>query len=329
MIAETMKAYQITGVNTGQVNDVPVPELKDDQSILIKNEAAIICNMTDSHIFEGIHEPNGPNGWDMPVPFTLGHESSGIVVKKGANVTDVEIGDRVALAGFFESGSFAEYTMANMGYIKMPVNMNPVEGALLEMLSAVYQIIETVFVIGNSVVILGCGAAGSYALKLAKAGGATKIIVSEPVAGKRAYALSQGADFVIDPNAEDVAAKVKEYTNGEMVDVCLEMSGFPDALGVMTSLIKRQGKVGMFGVCPNPTPINMYDLHMNWSAIFSAGYHRGYTRHALEKALSLVAAGVVDINDMITHEIKLEDLTDSLKTILKGEENIRKMVVKF
>lgn len=329
MIPATMKAYQITGKDAGQVNEIPVPDLFDENSVLIKNEASIICNMTDTHIFEGVHEPNGPSGWDMPSPFTLGHESAGIIVKKGANVKDVEIGDRVALAGFFATGSFAEYTVANDQFIKMPENMNAVEGALLEMLSAVYQVIETVFVIGNSVVILGCGGAGSYALKLAKAGGATQIIVSEPNAGKRAFALSQGADYVIDPDTEDVAAKVKEYTNGEMVDVCLEMSGYPDALGVMTSLIRRQGKIGMFGVCPNPTPINMYDLHMNWAAIFSAGYYRGYTRHAIEKALSLVANKVVDINDMITHEIKLEDLTESLKMIQERKENIRKIVVKF
>ena len=107
MIPKTMKAYQITGVETGQVNEIPVPELKNEDSILVKNEASIICSMTDLHIFEGVHEPNGPSGWDMPMPFTLGHENCGIVVKKGKNVTDVEVGDRVAMAGFFGSGAFA------------------------------------------------------------------------------------------------------------------------------------------------------------------------------------------------------------------------------
>ncbi len=324
-----MKAYQITGVETGQVNEVPVPELADENSILIKNEASIICNMTDTHIFEGVHEPNGPNGWATELPYTLGHENCGIVVKKGANVTDVEVGDRVALAGFFATGSFAEYTMASDQYIKMPESMNPAEGALLEMLSAVYQVIETTIVIGNTVVILGCGGAGSYALKLCKAAGCTQIIVSEPNAGKREYALSQGADYVIDPATEDVVEKVKEYTNGKMTDVCLEMSGYPEAQAVMTSLVKRQGKVGMFGVCPKPTIVNTYDLHMNWSAIFSAGYHRGYTTHAIENALALVASGVVEINDLVTHRIKLEDLTDALKMIQEGKENIRKVLVEF
>ena len=329
MIPKKMKAYQITGVETGAVFEINVPELKDDNSILIKNEAACICNMTDSHIFEGLHEPNGPSGWDMPTPFTLGHESSGIVVKVGANVTDVKVGDHVALAGFFESGSFGEYTMANNGYVKMPENMNPTEGALLEMLSAVYQIVESNVVIGNSVVILGAGGAGSYAIKLCKAAGVTNLIVSEPHPGKRAYALSQGANYVIDPTSEDVVAKVKEYTNGKMVDTCLEMSGYPEALAVMTSLVRRQGKVGMFGVCPKPTMINMYDLHMNWANIMSAGYFRGYTTYALDKALEMVANGVVDINDLITHEITIDGINDALKMIQKGQENIRKILVKY
>jgi L-iditol 2-dehydrogenase len=329
MIAETMKAYQISGKEAGEVNEIAVPALPNEDSILIKNEAAIICSMTDLHIFEGIHEPNGPSGWDMPLPFTLGHESCGIVVKKGKNVSDVEIGDRVALAGFFATGSFAEYTVADTQYVKMPPHMNPTEGALLEMLSAVYQIVESNIVIGNTVVLLGCGAAGSYALKLCKAAGCTQIIVSEPHPEKREYALSQGADYVIDPSSEDVAAKIKEYTNGEMMDVCLEMSGYPEALAVMTSLVKRQGKIGMFGVYAKPTLVNLYDLHMNWANIMSAGYHRGYTTHALDKALAVVSAGVVDINDLVTHRIKLEGITDALLKIREGKENIRKVLVEF
>lgn len=329
MIPETMKAYQITGVEAGQVNEIAVPELKNEDSILVKNEAAIICSMTDLHIFEGVHEPNGPSGWDMPIPFTLGHENCGIVVKKGKNVTDVEVGDRVAMAGFFGSGAFAEYTVVDDQYVKMPEHMNPTEGALLEMLSAVYQVIEANIVIGNTVVILGAGAAGSYALKLCKAAGCTQIIVSEPHPEKREYALANGADYVIDPLSEDVIAKVKEYTNGEMVDVCLEMSGYPEAMLIMSSLVRRQGKIGMFGVYAKPTPVNLYDLHMNWSNIMSAGYYRGYTTHALDKAFSVVEAGVIDVNDLVTHRIKLDGISDALLKIREGKECIRKVLVEF
>jgi len=330
-IPATMKAYQINGKNEGFINEIPVPELFDENSIIIKNEAAIICNMTDSHIFEGSHEPNGPSGWDMPLPCTLGHESAGIVVKKGASVTDVEIGDRVALAGFFASGSFAEYTVANDQYLKLPDNVSAVDGALLEMMSCTYQMVETIFTIGDSVVVMGCGGAGSYVVKQVIAGGASQVIVVEPHADKRTYALAQGADYVIDPTTEDVVAKVKEYTNGEMVDDVFEMSGYPESQSLMCSLPKRRGKIGMFGVNPDPAAatINLYDLHMNWSAIYSAGYNRGYTRHALVKALDLVANEVVDLGDMITHGITLEGITDAIHMIHEGKENIRKIVIKF
>jgi 2-desacetyl-2-hydroxyethyl bacteriochlorophyllide A dehydrogenase len=324
-----MQAFQITGVEQGEVREIDVPELKDEKSVLIKNEAAIICNKTDLHIYEGVHEPNGPSGWDMPLPFTLGHESSGIVVKKGSAVNIVDVGDRVSVRGFFESGSFAEYTMASDGFTKMPENMTPVEGALLEMLSAVYMIVESVFTLGESVVVLGAGAAGSYAIKLLKAGGATKIIVSEPHPGKRDYALSAGVNNVIDPTSEDVVAKVKEYTDGKMVDTCIDLAGEPESLAVMTSVIKRGGRVGMFGVCPKPTTVNMYDLHMNWAAIYSAGFKRGYTDYAHEKALEMVAAGVVKIDDLITHRIKMDEIPQAMNMIKEGKESIRKILVEF
>lgn len=328
MIPKTMKAFQITGKERGEVREIPVPELQDD-CILIKNEAATICNMTDIHIYEGVHEPNGPSGWDMPLPFTLGHENSGIVVKAGKNVTDVEVGDRVAVAGFFESGSFAEYTACRAGYIKMPKEMSAVEGTLLEMVSAVYLIVDQVFTLGESVVLLGAGAAGSIALKLVKAGGATKIIVVEPIAGKREYALANGANYVIDPETEDVVAKIKEYTNNKMVDTVIELSGYPKSLAVMNSCVRRGGRIGMFGVCPEPTLVNMYDLHMNWSSIVSAGYKRGYTEYVQHKALELVEAGVIKIDDLITHRIKLEQVEEALNMIQERKENIRKVLIEF
>lgn len=329
MIPKMMKAYQVTGKNQGEVKEIPVPELQDESAILIKNDGAIICNMTDTHIYEGVHEPNGPTGWDMPLPFTLGHESSGIVVKVGKSVADVKVGDRVALAGFFESGSFAEYTAAKAGYIKIPQSFKPEEGALLEMISAVYLIIDQVFTIGESVALLGCGAAGSIALKYVKAGGATKVIVVEPHEEKRKYALENGADFVIDPDTEDVKDKMSEYTNSKMVDSVMEFSGAPKSLAVMTSLVRRSGRIGMFGVCPEPTLVNMYDLHMNWSSIVAAGYKRGYTEYVIDKALEMVESKVFDASKLITHRIKIEDVNNALHMIQEGKENIRKILIEF
>lgn len=327
MIPKTMKAVQITGKEQIEVREIPVPELFDEKSILIKNEAVCICNLTDLHIFEGTHNYNGPEGTTLP--FTLGHEICGKVVKKGSLVTDVEIGDRVSLRGWFCSGGFAEYTVCNVDYMKVPDNMNAEEGALLEMLAAVYLMTEQVLRIGDTVVQLGCGGAGSYFVKLLKAGGATKIIVSEPHPAKREFALKNGATHVIDPTKEDVLARVKEITNGLKCDVAIDAAGVPDTIRIMTSLVRRKGKVGMFGVCPVPTVSDFYQIHENATAVISAGYNHDYTPYAHEKAMDLVSSGVIDLSDMITHRITLDSLPDAIKMIKEGKENIRKIVVNF
>ena len=59
-------------------------------------------------------------------------------------VTDVDIGDRVSVRGWFASGGFAEYVVANVDYLKVPASMSAEDGALLEMGAAVWLMAEQV-----------------------------------------------------------------------------------------------------------------------------------------------------------------------------------------
>jgi len=322
-----MRAVQITGKEQIEVREIPVPGLFDEKSILIKNEAVGVCAQTDLHIFEGTHIPNGARG--TKPPFTLGHEVSGIVVKAGREVTDVQEGDRVSLRGWFCSGGYADYTVANVDYIKIPQSTDAETGALLELLTCTYIMAEQVLRIADTVVILGHGAAGTYFNKLAKAGGASLIIVSEPNPHRRQYALELGADHVIDPNTEDVLERVKEFTNGEKCDTVIEAAGFPGSIAVMPTLVRRRGRIGMFGVCTTPTISNFYQIHENATAVFSAGYHLDYTEVGHRKAFDLVDKKIIDISDMVTQRISLEKVPEALAMVKEGKENIRKIMVKF
>lgn len=327
MSQKTMKAVQITGKEKVEVREIPVPELFDEKSILIKNDVVCICNLTDTHILEGTHNYNGPVGTTLP--FTLGHEICGTVAKVGNLVTDVKVGDRVSVRGWFSSGAFADYTVANADYLKIPDNMTSEDGALLEMLTAVYIMTEQVLRIGDSVVLLGHGGAGTYFMKLLKAGGATNIIVVEPHPEKRAFALKLGATHVIDPYNEDVLQKVKDYTGGLKADVVIDAAGVPDTIKIMTSLVKRKGKIGMFGVCPVPTMGDFYQIHENATAVISAGFNHDYTEYGHQKAMDLVTSGVIDLSDMISHKITLDEVPAALEMIRAGKENIRKIMIKF
>jgi L-iditol 2-dehydrogenase len=330
-IPKTMKAGVVTKPGKLEIKKVPVPELWDDKSILIKNEVTCICNLTDKHLMDGADVHNGPVGTNSSKePFVLGHEICGIVVKKGAAVKDVNVGDRVSVRGWFCSGGYAEYVVANCDYVKVPEKLNAEEGALLEMAAAVWLMVEQVLRIGDTVALLGHGGAGNYFRKMLKAGGCTRLIVSEPHPEKRKYALKNGADAVIDPYKEDVVKRVKELTGGEGVDVCIDACGEPDTINLMTRLPRRQGTVGMFGVPTEPVPDgNFFYIHENALAVFSAGYHYDYVERAHKKALALVESGVIDFSDLITHRIKLEEVPAMIETIRGKKENIRKVAIVF
>jgi len=330
-IPKMMKAGVVTAAGKLEIKEVPVPQLWDDKSILIKNEVTCICNLTDKHLMDGADVHNGPPGTNSSkAPFILGHEICGVVLQKGSAVTTVNVGDRVSIRGWFASGGYAEYVVTNCDYLKIPSTMSAETGALLEMAAAVWLMTEQVVRLGDTVAVLGHGGAGNYFRKMIKAAGATKLIVIEPNPEKRAYALAHGADHVIDPYAEDVVRCVEALTGGEGVDVCIDACGEPDTINMMTRLPRRLGRVGMFGVPTEPVPNgNFFWIHEKALAVFSAGFHYDYIELAHRKAQALVESGVIDLSDMITHRIKLCEVPAMIETIRGKKENIRKVAIVF
>lgn len=100
---------------------------------------------------------------------------------------------------------------------------------------------------GKSVAIFGCGTIGLFAILVARAMGARKIIGIEPNAKNKAKALACGADQVIDPS-EHSAERVRELTEGFGADYALEMSGFPSSLVQTIQAARRGGHVVLFGL---------------------------------------------------------------------------------
>jgi len=120
LAAVVEKPYQF------EIKEIPTPQVTDD-SFLVKVEASSICNATDNHIVEGIFD----GGHDR-YPQILGHEVCGIVVEKGKNVNNVELGERVAQ--YSPNGTFAEYVLFHKDsvFAKVPATMTPEEGCICE-----------------------------------------------------------------------------------------------------------------------------------------------------------------------------------------------------
>ena len=161
------------------------------------------------------------------LPYVPGTDAAGVVVACGEQVTRFRPGDRVSCEGWF--GGFAERMVAKESWsVPLPANVDFISGSaiLQAYLTAWYALIERARLEGDETVLV-TGAAGGVGLacvEIAHLLGA-KVIAVVGSAAKAATVRDYGAEEVIDHSREDVRERVKAFTGGEGLDVCIDNVG--------------------------------------------------------------------------------------------------------
>lgn len=333
-----MKAVVKTKAGPGfELREVPVPEI-GPKDILLRTRATSICG-TDIHIYN----------WDtwaanrIKPPVIIGHEFCGDVVKIGELVTEVAVGDFVSaeshivdhtcdlcrtgmahicrntqIIGIDRDGSFAEYVaMPADNAWHNPPNM-PSEIAALEenFGNAVHTALETP-VVARKVLVTGCGPVGVMTIAVAKAAGARAIYASDVSDYRLALAKKMGADMIINPSREKLPDLILDATNGEGVDVLLEMSGAPSAIRDGLKLLKSGGHAVLLGLPSKPFEFDLANLVIM----------KGITVHGIAgrklwetwyEIRGLLRSGAVNLEPVITHRFKLEEFQQAFETMMSG-----------
>jgi len=221
-MSETMNAYIYNaggGPEVIELTERPIPSLGSGE-VLVKVEAFGL-NRADVQQRKGVYPP--PEGAsDIP-----GLEVAGSIVAVGDGASDWSVGTRVAalLAG----GGYAQYVnVPTELLIRIPDELSIEEAAALPEVSA--TVVSNLFIEGGleqgqSILIHGgAGGIGSMAIQLAKAAGA-RVFVTASSAEKLAYCQELGADERINYREEDFEQQVGELTNGQGVDLILDVIG--------------------------------------------------------------------------------------------------------
>src|SRR5207245_2108628 len=103
-------------------------------------------------------------------------------------------------------------------------------GAIMDPLGNAFHTVLTPEISGGTVLVLGCGPIGCFAVGVARAAGAAKVIASDVNPLRLQLAARMGAQVLLDARADDVVARVRQETGDEGADLVCEMSGHPDAL---------------------------------------------------------------------------------------------------
>ncbi|MDI9600059.1 MAG: NADPH:quinone reductase [Acidobacteriota bacterium] len=247
-----MKAVRIHEYGGPEVllyEEVPKPEPGPAQ-ILVKVAAATV-NPVDVAVREDrFPTPRQP-------PKILGSDGAGVVEQTGAEVTSVEIGERVAFSGLGigSEGSYAEYAViAETQVVHLPEELSFTDAAAIGMaFPAAYYALVTRGALreGETVLVQGAaGGVGSASVQLAKALGA-RVLATASGPDAADLVLSLGAEAVIDFRTEDVPERVLELTGGRGVDLIHELvlsANLPMDVG----MVAKGGRIIGTGQGPGP-----------------------------------------------------------------------------
>lgn len=302
-----------------------------DHDIKVRNLAVGVCG-TDIHIFHG-----EKGSADVTPPVVLGHEYAGEVVAVGRAVKGFRPGDRVAIdpniycgtcyycgsgrkhlcenltvIGVNRNGGFAEYSIVPEAQAYRLAGHVDVEvGAMAEPLACCLHGIDLAQIRpGDTVCVIGGGAIGQIMVQLAKLAGASRVFLSEPAAQRREIAMANGADYAIDPFAEDPAQAIKK-ANGRGVDVVIECAGNLKATEQAFAVAGRGATIVLFSV---PTPEAEFSLRL--FDVFSkelriTGSFINPDTH--QRAVNLINAGRVNIKPLITHRFGLNQVEEAIR----------------
>ncbi len=261
------------------VDDAPDPK-PGPGMVVVKVHTASIC-ATDFHTAQGLLER-------IP-PALMGHEYSGEVVEAGAGVDRMLLHKLVACEPTYGCGrchvckegyeaecaqmvrapAYAQYALLPVRNVHLlPAGLDPETAALTEPVACVASNFDQFKMPqGATVLVIGAGVLGLASVALAARHGAGKVIVSDLAEHRRDFARRVGATVLVDPQKTDLAALVKDMTNGRGVDVGIEAVGVPQLLADTIRLTRNRGHVQAVGLHPTkgqlPMPINDWQ----WRAI--------------------------------------------------------------
>jgi propanol-preferring alcohol dehydrogenase len=312
------------------IEEVPKPEAGLGE-IVVRIETSGLCH-TDIHAAHG----------DWPVkpapPFIPGHEGVGIVETLGPGVTEVALGDRVALpwlgvacgachycttgwetlcekqqnTGYSLDGGYAEYAKASARYVaKVPDGVDPLDAAPLT--CAGVTTYKAVKLSGarpaSTVAVFGIGGLGHLALQYAKIFGATVVAV-DVVDDKLQLARELGADHTVNALSEDPVEAIKRLGGADAaIAVAVAPKAFEQAYGSL-----RRGGTLVFVALPADNYVQLPIFETVLNGITIIGSIVG-TRDDLAEVFRLHALGRTRV---VRETRSLDEVNDCFAEVEKG-----------
>ncbi len=340
-----MKAAVYHGIRDIRIEEIPRPEPGPGEA-LMKIGAAGVCG-TDLRIYANGHHRIPPG-----TARVLGHELAGEIVEAGPGVSGLRPGMRVGVApnmgcgvcaqcvagwtnlcpdytafGISLDGGFAETMLITAeaigqgNVVPIPDGTPFASAALAEPLSCCLNGQEAVGVGRDDVVVVvGAGPIGLMHVRLARLSGARAVIVSEISDERLAQAADHGADMLVNPMQQDLAAVVMQASGGQGASVVIVAASAPRAQEQALELAGRRGRINFFGGLPRDRSCIQIDANLIHYKQLAVTGTTGSNVRQYRAALNLIAAGRLDVAPLAGPRLPLAGLPEGIERSQAGRE---------
>ncbi len=335
-----MKAIKITIPGQIGIDEMEMPVLREGEALL-KIKYCGICG-ADVASFTG----NQPFTTYPRIP---GHEFSAEIAQIGENDRGLKVGDIVTANPYFNcgecyscrrgivnactdnqtmgvqrDGSFCEYVAMPIERIINGKGLSAKELALIEPFAiSCHALSRAAVKEGDTLLIMGAGPIGLFALIKAKAMGA-RVMIADLLDSRLALAKEYGADKTVNIKTESLSDCAVAFTGGNMFDVTVEACGQPETFMSCIDLAATGANVILIGNGKRDTTCLHSILLKN--ALNVLGSRNAFTQY-FEELIDLVASGKADVLKMVSGVYPMEKALDAFKALANNDGSLAKLLI--
>jgi threonine dehydrogenase-like Zn-dependent dehydrogenase len=316
-----MKTSVIESPGHIRIIETSIPKVNDEE-VLVKLKGTGLC-ISNLPVWEGREwfsypfEPGSP-----------GHEGYGVIEKVGRKVTNLSVGDRVALISYH---AYAEYDKTHMSNVVKLTNM-PIQSAFPgEPIACAVNIFERCDIRrSDTVTVIGTGYLGCLLIQLIKSTGARVIGVSRRKTSLE-YAEQSGADELVQfTDVWETIHNIRMLTPGGTARV-IEATGVQEAIDVATDVVAERGRMIIAGYHQDGLrKVNMQQW--NWKGLDVINAHereQAIYVEGLRKAVHYVRLGVLRPEELITHQFEFREINKAFKMMHDKPEGFLKGIITY
>lgn len=364
-VPQKMRAWVLDGPGELRLAEKPVPQ-PGKAEVLVRVRAIAVCG-TDLEVISHGEPALVQGGMPFNRNFTPGHEYMGTVAALGPGVDEFEVGERVAVEvhagcgrcercregmytaclnyglnygdhdkghranGFTTDGGFADYAVNHVNtLVRVPETMSDEEATLIVTAGTAMYGLDVLggLIAGQSLAVIGPGPIGLMATGVAKALGASPVILVGTRRDRNRLETGRrlGADAVVNADEVDVVQEVRRHTRGRGADYALECSGAPGAVNQAARMVSRGGRVCLVAFPRQEALVDIAHIVRNNIYLFGI---RGEGRSATRRAAALLAQRRFPAQLIHTHTFPMEQVPAAIRCARERTGDPIKVVVKI